>query len=167
MMKWDKSELIHLDGQMDWEDELIIDSDSITLSYLKSCEEMVVRGSFIPVVHTHSFLCRLHIEGVYVCPCAISNVDVEVDCNISEEYMFSFDEVDDEETIIIKGEQLDLEPLIRELILNEAPLKVVDEGLEEYPQGDGWRIFKEGDYDQQKEGDPRLSILKNFKAEEE
>ena len=50
----------------------------------------------------------------------------------------------------------------------EVPLKVVKEGIKEYPKGDGWEVVKEEDYTKSKKDDidPRLAKLKEFKLED-
>ena len=50
----------------------------------------------------------------------------------------------------------------------EVPLKIVKEGLTQYPKGDGWEVVKEEDYikEKSKEIDPRLAKLKEFKLED-
>ena len=63
---------------------------------------------------------------------------------------------------------MELLPVVFQLILMEVPLKVVKEGIKEYPKGKDWEVVKEEDYqkEKRKEIDPRLAKLKEFKAEE-
>ena len=82
--------------------------------------------------------------------------------------MFSFDKTNDEDVHEVKGDVVELLPVIFQLILMEVPLKVVKKGLKQYPKGDGWEVVKEEDYELSKkdEIDPRLAKLKEFKLED-
>ena len=52
------------------------------------------------------------------------------------------------------------------MILMEVPLKVVKEGLIEYPKGNGWEVVRESDQVEERPIDPRLAKLKDFKLDE-
>mgnify|MGYP003271358823 FL=1 len=82
--------------------------------------------------------------------------------------MFSFEKTDDEDVHEVKGDVVELLPVIFQLIVMEVPLKIVKEGLTQYPKGDGWEVVKEEDYikEKSKEIDPRLAKLKEFKLED-
>ena len=99
--------------------------------------------------------------------CSISNEDVLVgfEGNTSETYSFSDTEVED--IRVVKNEVIDLSESVFQTILFEVPLRVVKEGLSEYPKGDGWEVLKESDYqNQEKPIDPRLAKLLEFKTED-
>ena len=59
-------------------------------------------------------------------------------------------------------------PVIFQQILIEIPLKVVKPEIKEYPKGDGWKVIREEDLKAEKEReiDPRLAKLREFKAED-
>lgn len=51
----------------------------------------------------------------------------------------------------------------------DIPLKVVKPGVIDYPKGDGWEVISEETYQKEKKRniDPRLSILKDYKPQDE
>ena len=103
-----------------------------------------------------------------IVPCSITLEDVEYDFHTKSLEVFSFDKTEDEDVHEVKGDVVELLPVIFQLILMEVPLKVVKEGIKEYPKGDGWEVVKEEDYTKSKNDDidPRLAKLKEFKLED-
>ena len=49
-------------------------------------------------------------------------------------------------------------------ILLEVPLQVTEAAEGEYPEGNGWKIYSEAEYQEmlKEKVDPRLQILKDF-----
>ena len=105
-----------------------------------------------------------------VVPCSITNEDVDYPFHTEGSQVFAFHKVSKDSDIIeTKGDIVELMPVIFQTIILEVPLKVVKEGLKEYPKGDGWEVIREEDYIKAKkdEIDPRLAKLREFKVEEE
>ena len=103
-----------------------------------------------------------------VCPCAITNEDVDYPFSIEDELTFTFDKGSDLEAFVIEGDTFDLLLYVKDLIIQEIPIKVVKKGKIDYPKGDGWQIMSEEDYEKSKNEklDPRLAILKDFKFDD-
>ena len=103
-----------------------------------------------------------------IVPCSITLEDVEYDFHTKSLEVFSFEKTDDEDVHEVKGDVVELLPVIFQLIVMEVPMKIVKEGLTQYPKGDGWEVVKEEDYikEKSKEIDPRLAKLKEFKLED-
>ena len=101
-----------------------------------------------------------------IVPCSITLEDVEYDFHTKSLEVFSFDKVDDEDVHEVKGDVVELLPVVFQLILMEVPLKVVKKGLKQYPKGDGWEVVKEEDYkkSEKKDIDPRLDKLKRIQS---
>lgn len=111
----------------------------------------------------------IDISGEMIVPCAITLKPLSHLFNVRLNEVFSFYEPDeeDEETIYVQDEEIDLDPYILGAILAEIPLKLIDPELTEYPKGDGWLVMSEEDYLEEKsrEIDPRLAKLKDIEID--
>ncbi len=91
------------------------------------------------------------------------------------EYPFSTDsnetyvlgETDEDDVRIVSDEVIDLTEAVVDDILLEVPLEVSDVQEGEYPEGDGWKVYSEAEYQESRKDqiDPRLAKLKQFKSE--
>jgi uncharacterized protein len=107
------------------------------------------------------------IEGHLVLPCSRTLVDVNYPINVetTETFLLNPSEFIDEEDIHqVKGEVIDLMPIIQEILLLEVPMQVFCEDIksgEGAPQsGQDWEVISEDD--QPKKVDPRLAGLAKF-----
>lgn len=169
-MKWSRLELlkakdntIAFDEHIDFEPEVFS-----KMHQIRGLQDVTVSGNVHYDVARERVLADLDIEGVMIVPCSITLEDVEYDFHTKSLEVFSFEKTNDEDVHELKGDVVELLPVIFQLILMEVPLKVVKEGLKEYPKGDGWEVVKEEDYTKEKtkEIDPRLAKLKEFKLED-
>lgn len=133
--------------------------------YLKALKDVEV-----DIVIYRDYSDRLKTEvktsGIMVCPCAITLEDVEVDFDLEEEVILSFEDEDD---VYFVDKELDLKELILSFILPEVPIKVVKNEKIEYPNGDGWRVMTEDAFLESKAEaiDPRWEKLKEYQWDEE
>jgi uncharacterized protein len=107
------------------------------------------------------------IEGHLVLPCSRTLVDVKLPINVetTETFLLQGSEyVTEEEVYQVKGDIVDLMPVIREILLLEVPLQVFCEDLnheDAAPQsGNDWEVIREES--QSKKIDPRLAGLAKF-----
>ena len=134
-------------------------------------KDIYVEGHVFFDEKTSEFIVGLDVEATVTVPCAITlrPIEIDVEAKVSETFVFDINLLDeaDEDTIWVEGLEIDLWPFIWSTLLSEIPLKVVDPELEDYPEGDGWKVMTEEDYIKEKEEaiDPRLEILKDFKFE--
>lgn len=169
-IKFTRKELEQLEREYITIDETLTFGKDAFVNYPRILETKPIhvtgKGSALPGADLYEF--EMHLKGIIVCPCSLTNepVDVDIDC----EYMdcFSFEESESDDVIVLEHDYLDLLPFIYERILLEIPINVVKKGKIKYPSGDGWRILSEKGYEQSKnqEVDPRLAKLKEFKFEE-
>ena len=103
------------------------------------------------------------LNGKMICPCAITLEDVEVEFEVGDCDIISFDML--KEGIYIPSE-IELDDLVAHLLLPEVPSRVVKNEEIEYSIGDDWSIESEKSYEENKV-DPRLAILKDFKFDKE
>lgn len=106
------------------------------------------------------------LEGMMVCPCAITLEDVEVPFEISNDEVVVHKI--DADGFYFKETMEDID-LAASIIIPEAPIKVVKNQKIEYSKGDGWSFVSEEDYKSSREDkvDPRLQKLKEYKFEED
>lgn len=108
---------------------------------------------------------HLKIEGYLILPCSRTLVDVNYPINVETTETFllkGFDyEAGEEEVHQVKGEVIDLEPIIQEILLLEVPIQVFCDGESVEggaPQsGQGWEVISEEEKSDRI--DPRLAGL--------
>ena len=111
---------------------------------------------------------HLNIKGSLVLPCSRTLVDVDYPINVETTETFllkvSEYETDEEEVHQVKGDVIDLKPIIAEILLLEVPMQVFCEDTTEEgaPQsGNDWEVIQEQDL-KEKKVDPRLAGLAKF-----
>ena len=169
-MKWSKAELLQApNGTIELDDTISFDPTVFAkMHQIRGLQDVTVSGNIHYDTASERVFADLDIEGVMIVPCSITLEDVEYDFHTKSLEVFSFDKTEDEDVHEVKGDVVELLPVIFQLILMEVPLKVVKEGIKEYPKGDGWEVVKEEDYTKSKKDDidPRLAKLKEFKLED-
>ena len=169
-MKWSRAQLLQAENCTIYFDETIDFGPEIfaKMNQIRGLQDVTVSGNVHYDTASERVFADLDIEGVMIVPCSITLEDVEYDFHTKSLEVFSFDKVDDEDVHEVKGDVVELLPVVFQLILMEVPLKVVKKGLKQYPKGDGWEVVKEEDYELSKkdEIDPRLAKLKEFKLED-
>lgn len=166
-MKWTKAELLNvMESQIEFDENVNFDKSAfVKNSRLKDLRDVHVSGVGYFGQSSDQFEVELEIEGVMLCPCAITNELVEVPFDTCSHEIFSFVDTEELDVHVIKNEIIELIPIVFQLINLEVPLRVVKEGEINYPKGDGWQVLSEEDYRKSKGSqiDPRLEKLKDFK----
>jgi uncharacterized protein len=111
---------------------------------------------------------HLRIEGYLILPCSRTLVDVNFPVNVETTETFLLGtpeyETEEEEVHQLKGDVIDLMPVIREILLLEIPIQVFcedDESKDGAPQsGKDWEVIHEKE--KQQKVDPRLAGLAKF-----
>ncbi|XJZ28393.1 YceD family protein [Bacillota bacterium Lsc_1132] len=111
---------------------------------------------------------HLKIEGHLILPCSRTLVDVNYPIHVETTETFLLQvseyEMEEEEAHQIKGDSIDLMPVIREILLLEVPLQVFSDDV--HPEGAApqsgkdWEVIREEE--QSKKIDPRLAGLAKF-----
>lgn len=135
---------------------------------IRSVPDVHVSGEIHYDVVSERVYADLSVTGVMIVPCSITLEDVEVEFHSESSEQFSFVKSEDADVHETKGDVVELLPVIFQQILMEIPLKVVKPGIKEYPKGEGWKVIREEDLQEEKEKeiDPRLAKLREFKAED-
>lgn len=150
----------------------IIDFDNTRFNpnaRLRDIKDAHIYGSIIPLHGSSFYEFHWTIDATMICPCAITNEDVEVPLHSEDEELLSFESSDDPQVMVLSDDVFDLTDYTYQRILLEAPLSVVKPGQIKYPSGVGWRIMPESEYEAAKDQtvDPRLAKLKEFKFEDD
>ena len=111
---------------------------------------------------------HLKIEGYLIIPCSRTLVDVKLPINVETTETFllhdSLFQTEEEEVHQVKGEVIDLMPIIREILILEIPMQIFCEDVESddaAPQsGKDWEVVLEEA--ESTKIDPRLAGLANF-----
>jgi uncharacterized protein len=110
---------------------------------------------------------HLKIEGHLILPCSRTLVDVKLPINVetTETFLLQGSVYEtEEEAYQVKGDVIDVMPILREILLLEVPMQVFCEDVESEeaaPQsGKDWEVISEED--QSKKIDPRLAGLAKF-----
>ncbi|MEG0330389.1 MAG: YceD family protein [Longicatena sp.] len=169
-MKWSRLELLQAkDETITFDDKIDFDPAVFSkMHQIRGLQDVTVNGNVHYDTTSERVYANLEIEGVMIVPCSITLEDVEYEFHTTSLEVFSFEKVIDGDIHEIKGDVVELLPVIFQLILMEVPLKVVKEGLTQYPKGDGWEVVKEETYAASKKDDidPRLAKLKEFKLKD-
>ena len=168
-MKWQRNELLR-ERVIKFSDDVVFETNIFTKNPLiRGLRDVLAKGEVQYNQVQDIVDVTMDVSGIMICPCAITLEDVDVEFNIEIDEVFSFKHAEEFDAIKIKGDQLDLAPLVFESILQEVPLKVVKEGEIIYPKGKGWEITTEKDFEKSRKEafDPRLEVFKNFKFEDD
>lgn len=169
-MKWRKTDLLQAkDNTISFDETISFDPESLKkTSQIRQLLDVTVSGTLHYEHHDDLVYVDLDIAGDMVVPCSITLEDVTIPFETTSTEIFSFHDEDDENVHATKRDEIELLPVIFQLIFMEVPLKVVKEDLREYPKGEGWEVVKEDEYESRKkdEIDPRLAKLKEFKLKD-
>ena len=169
-MKWTRSELLHGDQTVFFDEDIDLD-DSVFASNsgISGVVDVHADGSGSLDAGGDMFICDLHVEGVMICPDSITGEEIEVPFETESQEVYSFIETDEDGVRVVTDEVIDLLPAVIDDILLEVPLQVTVAAEGEYPEGDGWKVYSEAEYQESRKErlDPRLAKLKQFNEDEQ
>jgi len=167
-LRWSKAQFLQSENRTISFDEEICFEESVfaKMDHIRGLHDVRVSGTARFEEFSNQVTADIHAEGIMIVPCSITMEDVEVPFETSSEEVFAFDKCEHEDVHEIKGDVMELLPVVFQLILMEVPLKVVKEGIKEYPKGKDWEVVKEEDYqkEKRKEIDPRLASFKEISS---
>lgn len=167
-MKWTRSELLRNYRNVEVDEDVEIDASVFAGNPLiTNTEDVHVEGKGYLDESGERFYIDLIIDGIMICPDAITGEDIEVPFETDSEEIYSFIDTDEDGVRIADDEVIDILPAVIDAILLEVPLQVTLAAEDEYPEGDGWKVYSEAEYQESRKDqiDPRLAILKQFKGE--
>ena len=167
-MKWTRSELLRKSNSITFDEDVQIDPSAFAgNSRITAAEDVHVSGTCWLDEETDMVYAELEIDGVMICPDAITDLPIEVPFETSTGETYAFEPSDDDAVRYADNEVIELLPAVIDAILLEVPLQVTEAAEGEYPEGDGWKVYTEAEYQESRKDqiDPRLAILKQFKDE--
>lgn len=167
-MKWTRTQLLQDEQNVTFDEDVNIDEEVFAKNTLiNAVKDVHVDGNGYLVDENDRFFVKMHVTGIMLCPDAITGEDIEVpfDTESSETYVFG--ETEDDSEHVVTDEVIDLTDAVIDDILLEVPLQVTDTAEDEYPEGEGWKVYSEAEYQESRKDldDPRLAKLKQFKNE--
>lgn len=141
---------IPVNGELEIPEEFLENTDIRSISKIK------VSGYIAD--NEEQYELNIVISGQMILPCARTLKDVNYPFNIEINEIIG---ENNENTLQIIQNRLDIFPIIWQYILMDVPLRILAPDAKEEPlEGEGWRLITE---DEQKEViDPRLAKLKDF-----
>lgn len=164
-MKWTRSELEQHTSLFEFEEEVTIEDDAFKKnSRINRVGNVHVAGSGYLDQVRDCFFVSMDIDGIMYVPDAITGKEIEYPFETHTDETYSFVDSDEEDVRLVDNDVVDLHQAIVDAIFIEIPMQVTHASKEEYPQGDGWRIISEEEYQKSQEetGDPRLAKLKEL-----
>ena len=147
------------DYKMPIEGEVVIPDEMLKSTDIKAITPVKVKGYLYNNEENYSL--EITVSGEMILSCARTLKDVKYPFNINIEEVIG--ENDDNSLEIIQN-RVDIFPIIWQNILVEVPLRVLHpDSKEESLEGDGWRFVTEDDI--KEEIDPRLAKLSEYNKE--
>ncbi len=169
-MKWTRSELLHGAQSVSFDEDVVLD-DSVFAgnSGIIGVTDVHADGSGNLDADGNEFYCDLHVEGIMICPDSITGEEIEVPFETESQEVYSFIDTDEDGVRVVTDEVIDLLPAVIDDILLEVPLQVTVAAETDYPEGDGWKVYSEAEYQESRKDrlDPRLAKLKQFNEGEQ
>ena len=167
-MKWTRSELLKGSGHIDFEEDVDISNEAFAgMILIHGVEDVHISGSGYLDDENDRFYCKLYVSGTMIVPDSITDEEIEIPFETDSDEVFAFGDTDEDGARIVTDEVIDLLPAVIEDILLEVPLEVTEAADDELPEGDGWKVYTEAEYEKsrQEQIDPRLADLMKFKSE--
>ncbi|MBU8877704.1 DUF177 domain-containing protein [Bacillus sp. FJAT-29790] len=164
-MKWTLSQLQKYRNKEMLIDEIVhVDEIKKTDPTIRDASPMRITGR--ADIDSTKVTFHLKIKGHLILPCSRTLVDVNFPVNVETTETFLLKGLDyetEEEVHQVKGDLIDLMPVIHEILLLEVPMQVFceDSSEEGAPQfGKDWEVIHE--QDKKDKIDPRLAGLAQF-----
>ena len=167
-MKWTKAQLLREPQNVTFDENIEIDASAFEgNSRINGVKDVHVYGSGYYEPAEDAFYADLYIEGVMLCPDAITGEEIEVPFETDSQEVYMFEETEEDGARVVTDDVIELLPAVIADILLEVPLQVTEASEDEYPEGDGWKVYSEAEYQESRKDriDPRLAVLKQFKDE--
>lgn len=164
-MKWTRSELLRQSQKVTFDEDIEIDASAFEgNSRINSVKDVRVDGRGWLDDAADCFYAEIHVSGIMLCPDAITGEEIEVPFETDSDEVYVFEDTDEDGARIVKDEVIELLPAVIDDILLEVPLQVTEAAEGEYPEGNGWKVYSEAEYQEmlKEKTDPRLEILKDF-----
>lgn len=135
------------------------------MNHIIDIQDIVIEGYIIYHSYSDMIQYQMRLMGTYILPCAITLEAIPLEFDWLEEDALTIEEALSEENSFYDDKTgIDLRPIAKQVMLMEAPKKIVKANLKDYPKGKGWQVLSEAEATE-KQPDPRLAKFKEFKVE--
>ncbi len=168
-MKWTRAWLLRESQNVTFDEDVDIDASAFAGdSGIVGAEDVHVEGNGYFDADEERFYVNMTVSGVMICPDAITGREIEVPFDTDSQEVYAFEETDEDGVRIVTDDVIELMPAVIDAILLEVPLQVTEAEENEYPEGDGWKVYSEAAYEESRKDrlDPRLAKLKQFTDDE-
>jgi uncharacterized protein len=169
-MKWTKSEILNQGGNITFDEDIEINPEVFSGNVrINGVSEAHVSGRGWLDEESDCFYCKLRVDGVMLVPDAITGQELEYPFDSESDETYAFGDTEAEDARLVGADEtVDLLPAVMDVILMEVPMDLTDADEDEYPEGEGWKVYSEAAYEKSREDqtDPRLAVLKNFKNDD-
>lgn len=165
-LKWTLNQLQkYRDKEFSIDDTIRVDELKLDDPTIREVSPMQITGR--GDIDSSKVTFHLKIEGYLILPCSRTLVDVKFPINVETTETFLLQNSvyqTEEEVHQVKGDMIDLKPIIREILLLEVPMQVFCDDVQSEdaaPQsGKDWEVIQEEE--QSNKIDPRLAGLAKF-----
>ncbi|NLC54817.1 MAG: DUF177 domain-containing protein [Erysipelothrix sp.] len=168
-MKWLLSDLaVDNNQKMFYQEEFQPDiKDFETIKRLKAIDSFNINGYWYYDDISDHLYTEFNLSGNIVIADSITleNIDYHIDVDSKE--VFGFDQLDDVSDYLVKGDSIDLSPIINQIIVASIPFKFTSEETV-YPKGESWEVITEADFNKEpKAVNPQMAKLLEIDIEGE
>lgn len=166
-MNLTKAQLLQVD-HFHLDDDLILQADDIkNLPEVISLKKVHVIADGNLDEQGEKCFVHLDVKGDMILHDAITNEPIHFDLISASDEIYSFVASDEDDVRIVENE-IDLKTAILDIIQLAVPIQVTKAREDEYPEGEGWKVYSEAAYQQSRkdEVDPRLAKLKELKEQD-
>lgn len=166
-MKWSLAELaVDNNQKMFYEFDLDLSKDDFkNVERLVSIDSIHINGVWYYDEISDHLYTEFNLSGDITVSGSLSLEDFVHHIDVNAVEVFGFDQIDEIADHLIINNEVDILPIIKQLIVADIPVRVVDENLE-YPKGDGWEVIRESDLVAEKSPiNPKMAKLLELKIE--
>jgi uncharacterized protein len=141
-MNIDLTSLITTNNTIEIDSDVTIPTDLFEKTNIRRLENIHVNGIIKKLFEEYNFIGT--ITGQMILPDDLTLEDVTISLNIKFDEMFTENDLDNENNLIIIHNRLDIIPFLWQNIVLEVPLKVIGEKNKNIKlEGNGWRLITE------------------------
>ncbi|NLY62752.1 MAG: DUF177 domain-containing protein [Erysipelothrix sp.] len=143
-MKWSLGDLaIDNNQRMAYQEEINLTiKDLPNIARLRDIQTLTINGVwYYDEINDHLYT-EFNLSGDITVSGSLTLRDFTHHIDVDSIEVFGFDQLDDVADHLVSNEEVDLLPIIKQLVVANIPVKTVEEDYE-YPIGDGWELVSE------------------------
>ena len=145
-MKWSLGELsVDNNQRMHYDFTLNLDiKDFDYIDRLRGIDTLHINGVwYYDEINDHLYT-EFNLSGDIVVLGSMTLEEYEHHIDVDTIEVFGFEQLDDISEHLVSNNEVDILPIIKQLVVANIPVKIYEENLE-YPKGKGWEVVSEAD----------------------